>query len=125
MVCAGDIQRQGPNRVDASRPWSSLFGVITSGKSSFTKVHNISNPEKGIFAIEFSDPVIDHNIALMALTRVSKFLGPRPNIGIVRIYARKKWALKGHVEITVMLKGALSLTFSYEEDMTKILCGGP
>lgn len=71
------------------------------------------------------DPVIDHNIALMAMTMVGKFLGPRPNIDIVREYARKKWALKGKVEITAITKGALSLTFSCEEDMTKILCSSP
>ncbi|XP_059068619.1 uncharacterized protein LOC131859103 [Cryptomeria japonica] len=59
------------------------------------------------------------------MTLVGKFLGPRPNIDIVRAFAKHKWSLKGQVEITTMSKGALSLAFSYKEDMSRVLCDGP
>lgn len=62
---------------------------------------------------------------LMAMTLVGKFLGPRPNIDIVRALSKCKWSLKGQVEITAIPKGALSLTFSCKENMSRVLCDGP
>ncbi|XP_059073640.1 uncharacterized protein LOC131874332 [Cryptomeria japonica] len=59
------------------------------------------------------------------MTLVGNFLGSRPNIDIVRAFAKHKWALKGQVEITTMSKGALSLAFSCKEDMSRVLCDGP
>ncbi|GLJ16021.1 hypothetical protein SUGI_0265790 [Cryptomeria japonica] len=56
------------------------------------------------------------------MTLVGKDLGPRPNIDIVRAFAKCKWVLKGQVEITAMSKGALSMAFSWEEDMLRVLC---
>ncbi|XP_057842939.2 uncharacterized protein LOC131052042 [Cryptomeria japonica] len=103
----------------------SLFGVKPSGKSSLPAERNISKSEKGRFDIEVTDPVIEHNINLMALTLVGKNLGPRPNIDIVRVFAKCKWALKGQVEVTTMSKGALSMSFSCEEDMLRMICDGP
>ncbi|XP_059075138.1 uncharacterized protein LOC131855840 [Cryptomeria japonica] len=70
-------------------------------------------------------PVTEHNINLMALTLVGKNLGSRQNIDVVRAFAKRKWSLKGQVEITVMSKGALSMAFSCEEAMSRVLCDGP
>ncbi|XP_059077019.1 uncharacterized protein LOC131876200 [Cryptomeria japonica] len=110
---------------DSGRSWTSLFEVKPSGKFSLSPVHNISNAEKGRFSIEILDTVIDHNINLMAMTLVGKFLGPRPNIDIVRAFAKCKWSFKGQVEITTMPKGALTLAFSCKGDMSRVLCDGP
>ncbi|XP_057846960.2 uncharacterized protein LOC131056719 [Cryptomeria japonica] len=71
------------------------------------------------------DSVVEHNISLMAMTLVGKFLGPRSNIDVVKVFAKCKWALKGQVEITAMSKGALSMAFSCEEDMSMVLCDAP
>lgn len=60
----------------------------------------------------------------MASTLVGKFLGARPNIDVVRAYAKKKWDLKGQVAITTMATGFLSFEFSCQEDLTRILCAG-
>ncbi|XP_059066415.1 uncharacterized protein LOC131857723 [Cryptomeria japonica] len=61
----------------------------------------------------------------MALSLVGKFMGPRPNIDLVRDFAKKKWCLKGQIEITAMPKGFFSFAFSCEEDLYVVLCGGP
>ncbi|GLJ06713.1 hypothetical protein SUGI_0045960 [Cryptomeria japonica] len=59
------------------------------------------------------------------MTLVGNFLCPRPNIDIVKTFAKHKWVLKGKVEITAMSKGALSFDFSCKEDMSRVLCDGP
>ncbi|XP_057853625.1 uncharacterized protein LOC131063738 [Cryptomeria japonica] len=59
------------------------------------------------------------------MTLVGKNLDPRPNIDIVRAFSKCKWALKGQVEITAMSKGALSMSFSCKEDMSRVLYDGP
>ena len=64
--------------------WKNLFGVKTSCKSSFPKIKDISNKEQGTYALEFPSRLIDHNILSMVATLVGKFVGPRPNIDIVR-----------------------------------------
>lgn len=86
---------QGPGHRDIGHPWTSLFGVKLSGKSSLPTVRNISEPEKGRFSIEVPDPVIEHNIKLMALTLVGNFLDPRMNIDVVMAFSKPKWELKG------------------------------
>ncbi|XP_059065851.1 uncharacterized protein LOC131857381 [Cryptomeria japonica] len=102
----------------------SLFSVKLSGKSSLSRVSNISELEKGRFYIEVPDLVIEHNINLMALTLVGNILGPRPIIDVVKAFAKHKWVLKGQVEITTMSKGVLSMSFSCVEDMSRVLCDG-
>ncbi|XP_057851779.2 uncharacterized protein LOC131061959 [Cryptomeria japonica] len=59
------------------------------------------------------------------MTLVGKILGLRPNIDIVRAFDKRKWSLKGQVEITTMSKGALFLAFSCNEDMSQVICDGP
>lgn len=75
--------------------WMNLFGVKPSGKSSFPKIIDKSDKEKGIFALEVPTEIIDHNILGMAATLVGKLIDPKPNIDLVRIFARNKWELKG------------------------------
>ncbi|GLJ21329.1 hypothetical protein SUGI_0392200 [Cryptomeria japonica] len=60
----------------------------------------------------------------MEMTLVGKYFCPRLNIDVV-MFANRKWALKGQVEITAMSKGALSLAFACKEDMSRVLCDGP
>ncbi|XP_059076573.1 uncharacterized protein LOC131875882 [Cryptomeria japonica] len=79
----------------------------------------------GKFSISIPDIVIDHNISLTAFTLVGKFVGPRPNIDVVRAFAKKKWRLKGQVEISMMPKGFFPFNFSCLEDQEGVLCGGP
>ncbi|XP_059066122.1 LRR receptor-like serine/threonine-protein kinase GSO2 [Cryptomeria japonica] len=122
---AGDIPRQEPIRRDSGQSWTSLFSVKSSGKSLLPPVRNISDPEKGRFSIEIPNLVIEHNINFMAMTLVGNFLGLRPNIDIVKAFAKCKWVLKGQVEITAMSKGVLSLAFSCKEDMSRVLSDGP
>ena len=104
--------------------WSNLFGIKPSGKSSFPKVIDKSDKAKGTFALEIPREIIDHNILSMANTLVGKFVGPRPNIDVVRSFTRGKWDLKGHVEVTAMAKGFMSFEFSCSEDFSRILCAG-
>ncbi len=101
--------------------WSSLFGIKPTSKSSFPKIKEISYKYKGMFVMEILDELVDHNIASMASSLVGKFIGPRPNIDIVRTHVRNKWDLKGYVEIESMAKGFLSFEFSCMEDLTRIL----
>ena len=72
-----------------------MFGVKPFGKSSFPKIKDISNKEKGTFALEVPSELIDHNILSMVATLVGKFIGPRLNVDLVQIFAKNKWDLKG------------------------------
>ena len=85
--------------------WSYFFWIKPIGKSSFLEIKYISDKEKGMFVIEILDALVDHNITYMVSSLVGKFIGPRPNIDIVRTYVRKKYDLKGHVEIATMERG--------------------
>lgn len=107
------------------KKWSSLFGTRPIGKSSFPPVKNISDPSGGKFTISIPDLVLDHNINSMSNSLVGKFMGLRPNIEVVRACVKRKWALKGNVEILALPKGLLSFNFSCEEDKLMILCGSP
>ena len=104
--------------------WSNLFGIKPSGKLSFPKVIDKSDKVKGIFALEIPREIIDHNILSMVNTLVGKFVGPRPNIDLVRTFTRRKWDLKGHVEVTAMAKGFIFFEFSCSEDFSRILYTG-
>ena len=95
---------------NSTSQWSSLFGIKPTGNSSFLEIKDILDKEKGQYAIEIPNELVDHNIATMASSLVGKFIGPRLIIDIVWTYARKKWYLKSHVEISAMAKGFLSFS---------------
>ncbi|XP_059076646.1 uncharacterized protein LOC131875927 [Cryptomeria japonica] len=58
----------------------------------------------------------------MENTLIGKFYGMRPNIEVVRGFVKRKWNLKGQVDVVAMNKGCLSFSFSCEEDHMNILC---
>lgn len=58
----------------------------------------------------------------MANSLVGKFIGPRPNIDLVRVFTKNKWELKGHVEVIAMAKGFMTFEFSFSKDYSRILC---
>ena len=103
--------------------WSTLFGIKPISKS-FLVIKDILDKENGQYAIKIPDELVDHNIATMASTLVENIIGARPNIDIVRAFSKNKWDLKGQVEIIAMAKGFISFKFSYQENLTKILCTG-
>lgn len=104
--------------------WSSLFRIKPTGKSSFPPVKIRLQMEKGSCAIVIPDKIMDHKIKSMDSTLIGKFLGPRPNIDVVRTFIQKKWALKGHVLVTTMAKGFLSFEFTCMEYLSSILSEG-
>ncbi|XP_059068306.1 uncharacterized protein LOC131858857 [Cryptomeria japonica] len=125
----GDNEDGNPHPVD--RPFdpgegqnSQVFVSCGKGKSAFPKVKDISNKIEGKFVISIPDVVIDHNISLMAFTLVGKFVGPRPNIENVRVFAKNKWHLKGQVDILALPKGFFAFSFSCSEYFEGVLCGG-
>jgi hypothetical protein len=61
----------------------------------------------------------------MEMVLVGKFVGPRPNVDVVRKFVLCKWLLSGQVVVAAMAKGALSFRFTCLEDLTNALCGGP
>lgn len=69
--------------------------------------------------------MIDHKIAIMALTLVGKFSRPRPNIDSVRIFVSRGWKIKGQVEVSALPRGFFSFAFSCTENILTILNGGP
>ena len=73
-----------------ARKWSSLFGIKSSGRSSFPLVKNVYIANKGSFILEIPDQIIDINISRMDHTLVGRFLGARPNIEIVRAFVKRK-----------------------------------
>ncbi|XP_059070621.1 uncharacterized protein LOC131860254 [Cryptomeria japonica] len=60
----------------------------------------------------------------METTLIGKFFWPRPNIEVVCGFVKRKWNLKGQVDVVTMNKECLSLSFSCEEDRRNILCNG-
>ncbi|XP_057867841.2 uncharacterized protein LOC131075066 [Cryptomeria japonica] len=86
----------------------------------------LANPQGNVAdASPQGQQVIDHNISVMALSFVGKFMGVRPNIDVVRSFIKRRWHLKLQTEITAMAKVFFSFTFSCEEDLSDVLCGGP
>lgn len=113
------------SREDSKRKWVSLFGTKLDSKSIFPPASNILSPSSGKFSILIPNPVIDHNISLMASWLMGKFMGPRPNIEVVMDFVRKKWRVKGQVEVAALPKGFFSFSFSCKEDKLVVMCGGP
>ncbi|XP_057820685.2 uncharacterized protein LOC131033459 [Cryptomeria japonica] len=105
--------------------WANLFEVKLTGKSSFPPVSITCDKVSGKVAISIPDQVIDHNIAIMALTLVGKFFGPRPNIDLMRIFVSRRWKMKGQVDVSALPWGFYSFAFSCTEDIMTILYGGP
>lgn len=102
-----------------------MFGIKPKGKSLFPNIKVISGSESSPIAILVPDELVDHNIAAMASTLVGKFIGTRPNIDSVRMFTKKRWSLKGQVSVTAMAKGFMAFEFSFQEDLSLALCGGP
>ncbi|XP_057853351.1 uncharacterized protein LOC131063516 [Cryptomeria japonica] len=111
--------------VKALKPWNCLFENKPTGKSSFPSVEDISDRKIGKFAIAIPDVVIHHSISLMAFSLAGKFVGPRPNIEDVRSSVKKKWRLKGQVDVLALSRGFFVFSFSCGEDLEMILSGGP
>ncbi|XP_059068244.1 uncharacterized protein LOC131858811 [Cryptomeria japonica] len=91
----------------------------------FPPVNNISDLAKGKFAIFVLDMVIDHNISLMNITLVGKFMGLKPNIEVVRAFVKRRWTTNGQVLISTLPKGYFTFDFSCKEDIQAIRSGGP
>lgn len=104
--------------------WSSLFEFKPTRKSSFPSIDITSDPEKGVFSISIPNSLVDHTVATMKNKLVGKFIGPRPNIDVVRLFIARKWKLKGQVDIAALPKGFFTLFFSSAEDLSDVLCGG-
>lgn len=117
----GDL-RGGPRLIGHIGKWSSLFGVKPKGKSSLPLVKNTLSVSQGKFAISIPDQIIDHNIVRMENTLIGKFYGMKPNIEVVCGFVKRKWNMKGQVDVVAMNKGCLSFSFSCEEDHRNILC---
>lgn len=85
----------GGKNVGAHLPWVSLFGIKPNGKSSFPLVTVSLESGLGSVSITVLDLIGNHNISLMSLSLVGKFMGPRPNIKMVKEFVKRKWHLKG------------------------------
>ncbi|XP_059078070.1 uncharacterized protein LOC131876644 [Cryptomeria japonica] len=105
------------------------MGAIEKGEEEEQENTNSEDGDLGNHVIRFplepGDSMIDHNIYMMALIMVGKFMGFKPNIEVVRAFVRKKWKLKGQVEVSAMSKEFFSFSFSCEKYIATILCGGP
>lgn len=94
-------------------------------KSGLPEVTNISDPVSGLVAISVLDKLVDLTVAGLTMTLVGRFSGFRPNIDVVRNFIRRKWILKGQVDVAALPRGFFSFAFNSEEDMNKALCEGP
>lgn len=74
-------------------------------KSGLPKVKNISDPTIGVFAISVMDKLVDFTVSVLAMTLVGRFVGFRPNIDVVRNFIRRKWILKGQVDVAALPRG--------------------
>jgi len=60
----------------------------------------------------------------MDFTLVGKFLVAIPNLDSLRKMVKRKWVVRGEVDIPPMLNDFFSFIFNYKEDMKLVLCGG-
>ncbi|XP_059068346.1 uncharacterized protein LOC131858889 [Cryptomeria japonica] len=102
-----------------------LFGVRPSVQSGLPEVKNLSYPATTVFAIFVLDKLVDFSISGLAMTLVGHFAIFRPNINVVRNFIRRKWVLKGQVDVAALPRGFFSFAFNNEEDLKKVLCEGP
>ena len=106
------------------RTWSSLFSKKYNGKSSFLLVTTKSCWEKGEFQVFILDPLVDFSMSSMDFTLVGKFLRSRLDLDSLRKIVKRKWVIRGEVDITPMSNGFFSFIFNYKEDINLVLCGG-
>ena len=107
------------------RTWSSLLGKKPYGKSFFPLVTAKSCWEKGEFQVFIPDPLVDFSVSSMDFTLVGKFLGARPDIDSLRKMVKRKWAIRGEVDIAPVSNGFFSFIFNCKEYFNMVLCGGP
>ena len=81
--------------------------------------------EKGEFQVFIPDPLVDFSVSSMDFTLVGKFLGARPDLESLRKMVKRKWIIRGEVDIASMSNGFFSFIFNCKEDMNMVLCGGP
>lgn len=117
----GTTDREGAKR----KPWTLLFGVKPNGKLIFPPVSNFSDPMKCKFSISVPDLIIDHNIALMEKVLVGKFMGPRPNVEVVRDFFKNKWRINGKVTVVDLPRGFFPFEWTCKEDILVVRSGGP
>lgn len=107
------------------RKWSSLFRRKPARKSSFPPVTSKSFWEKGEFQIFIPDLIVDFSILTMDCTLVGKFMGVRPDIDALRNMIKRKWNIRGQVDITHMMNGFFSFVFNCKEGLNMVLCSEP
>lgn len=107
------------------KPWNNLFANKPTGKSTFPYVEDISDRKVGRLSIAVPDVVIDHSISLMTISLVGKFVGPGPNIEVVRSFVKRKWRVKGQVDVSALSRGFFVFSFSCGADLEMALSGGP
>ncbi|XP_057817059.1 uncharacterized protein LOC131030331 [Cryptomeria japonica] len=107
----------GQNAVGDSR--SHVEGESSNGKEPDVPLDS-GDPSGGPRSCE-EQIAGDHNIARMENTLIGKFYGMRLNIEVVCGFVKRKWNLKGQVDVVAMNKGCLSFSFSCEEDRKNIL----
>lgn len=88
-------------------------------------MHILSDPGSGKFSISVPDEIINHNIAKMENFMVGMFLGPRPNIEVVREFVKNKWKTSGLVSMATLPKGFFAFQFTCKEDSKAVRSGGP
>ena len=141
VVCLAGLDKEGATDVVKSKKdlcpaeakagpfepksWSSLFGKKPTGKSSFPPVTSKACWEKGEFQIFIPDPLVDYSVSSMDFTLVGKFLGARPVLDSLRMMVKRKWALRGEVDIAALQNGFFLFNFNCKEDLSFVLCGGP
>ena len=81
--------------------------------------------EKGEFQVFIADLLVDFSVSFMDFTLVGKFLGARPDLESLRKMVKRKWSIRGVVDIAPMLNDFFSFIFNCIEDMNMVLCGGP
>ena len=80
--------------------------------------------EKGEFQFFIPDPLVNFSVSSMDFTLVGTFLGARPDLESLRNMVKRKWVIRGEVDIAPLLNGFFLFTFNYKEDMDRVLCGG-
>lgn len=115
----GTAEREGAKY----RPWASLFGIKPNGKSIFPTVSNHFDPMQGKFSISVPNPINDYNIALMEKVMVGKFMGPRPNVEVVKEFVKNKWRTNG--KFFALPRGFFAFAFTYKEEILAVRSGGP
>lgn len=95
LPCGGEGPRKSVENLkhlgslDCNKKWSTLFGSNLKGKAITPVPHKVDLKSSSC-SISIQDCIVERNMANLASVLAGKFIGPQPNIEVVRDWVSRK-----------------------------------